>query len=180
MERTISLRIPPKAKVSRFLFPQIVLFGMVWLRQYRCDDGGYLACFSIYRAPSKSKTVARSIHFNGTGILPMFLSSSWEEYSAAFITCVTSPIQSRRHRPTMDNLDQYHLHNIVPPLLPFYQIKSSLLDINSSLWPLLKKDGLALQYFIFLPLWLFLSYEPTPLTLTKMIHLVTPPLRDMG
>ena len=57
------------------------------------------------------------------------------------------------------------------PLSP--STKIFLLDSNSSLWPLLKKDGLALQYFIFLPLWLFLSYESAPLTLTRIIHLVT-------
>ena len=42
-----------------------------------------------------------------------------------------------------------------------------------SLWPLLKKDGLALQYFIFLPLWTFLAYESLPTNLvSRLIHLV--------
>jgi ALG6, ALG8 glycosyltransferase family len=53
-------------------------------------------------------------------------------------------------------------------------LQSYFSNTKNSLWPLLKKDGLALQYFIFLPLWLFLSYEPTPLTLSKIIHLVPP------
>jgi hypothetical protein len=38
---------------------------------------------------------------------------------------------------------------------------------------LLKKDGLALQYFIFLPLWVFLGYESLPTNLfTRFIHVV--------
>jgi uncharacterized protein YqhQ len=43
------------------------------------------------------------------------------------------------------------------------------------LWPLLKKDGLVLQYVIFLPLWVYLAYESLPThTLNKSIHLVPP------
>jgi alpha-1,3-glucosyltransferase len=82
---------------------------------------------------------------------------------------------------------QVHEKSILLPLLP-----ASLLFFSNdaeerkwtvwiniistmSLWPLLKKDGLALQYFIYLPLWTFLAYEGLPNQfLTRFIHIVGP------
>lgn len=70
----------------------------------------------------------------------------------------------------MDCMDKYNRNNKV--------ITSHSLLIYS-LWPLLKKDGLALQYFIFLPLWTFLSYESLPTNqLSRLIHLVPFPLLE--
>jgi hypothetical protein len=68
----------------------------------------------------------------------------------------------------MDGMDQRYWNNKVHP-------RSS--PVIRSLWPLLKKDGLALQYFIFLPLWTFLVYESLPKNLvSRLIHLVPHPL----
>jgi alpha-1,3-glucosyltransferase len=64
-----------------------------------------------------------------------------------------------------------------PPALPTLL---SFFTKLSSLWPLLKKDGLALQYFIFLPLWVYLSYESYPLDMTTLIHMVVLPAREIG
>jgi alpha-1,3-glucosyltransferase len=45
--------------------------------------------------------------------------------------------------------------------------------VKYSLWPLLKKDGLILQYSIFVPLWTYLAYEAQATNfLTRVIHLV--------
>lgn len=56
----------------------------------------------------------------------------------------------------------------------FRTAPSPFIAYRISLWPLLKKDGLALQYFIFLPLWVYLSYESYPLDMTTIIHMVSP------
>lgn len=44
---------------------------------------------------------------------------------------------------------------------------------DKSLWPLLKKDGLELQYFIYLLFWVYLAWEGFPSNLfSRIIHLV--------
>ena len=49
--------------------------------------------------------------------------------------------------------------------------------LTGSLWPLLKKDGLVLQYFIFTPLWIYLAYESLPANgVTRLIHVVFLPV----
>jgi alpha-1,3-glucosyltransferase len=61
--------------------------------------------------------------------------------------------------------------------ISYGSISLSFIAYRISLWPLLKKDGLALQYFIFLPLWAYLSY---PLDVTTIIHMVSPPIRNVS
>jgi hypothetical protein len=55
-------------------------------------------------------------------------------------------------------------------ILPFVE------RANKSLWPLLKKDGVGLQYLIILPFWAYLGYEGLPEhRLASVIHMVRPP-----
>jgi alpha-1,3-glucosyltransferase len=80
---------------------------------------------------------------------------------------------------------QVHEKSILLPLLPasllFFsndaEERKWTVWINiistTSLWPLLKKDGLALQYFIYLPFWLYLAFEGLPNALfSQFIHIV--------
>jgi alpha-1,3-glucosyltransferase len=80
---------------------------------------------------------------------------------------------------------QVHEKSILLPLLP-----ASLLFFSSdpeerkwtvwinivgtmSLWPLLKKDGLTLQYVVYLPLWTYLAYESLPSNIfSRFVHIV--------
>jgi hypothetical protein len=67
-----------------------------------------------------------------------------------------------------------------PPVSSPLSFWSSCCRSDVRLWPLLKKDGLVLQYVIFLPLWVYLAYESLPThPVTKTIHLVPNSLKHI-